>query len=79
MTIKIFLNSAREIGPRDDRGSTSIAIEQEPVPHYEGDAKGAAEALRALPVGTSVTVKHSGGQRSCMNKPDLWTWAENLS
>jgi hypothetical protein len=45
---------------------------------FEGDAQGAANALRAYPVGASVTVKHPKGQRSCMNKPALWAWVESL-
>jgi hypothetical protein len=74
--ISVYANQIRCTSP-DPRGAVSMTIEQA-AKMFEGDAQGAANALRAYPVGASVTVKHPKGQRSCMNKPALWAWTEGL-
>lgn len=76
--IRLYSQSVREAGPRDINGATSIVIGERETLFFEGEAHEAAETLRALPVGISVAVRHPGGLRSCMNKPDLWTWVEGL-
>ena len=78
MTIKLYSSSVREAGPRDINGATSVVIGEKETLFFEGNAKDAAEKLRSIPVGTSVAVRHPGGLRSCMNKPDLWEWVAAL-
>lgn len=79
MTIKVYLSSVREVGPRDRNGATSVIIGEDDTRVHEGDAASAAEALRAIPIGMSVCVRHPGGLRSCMNKPSLWDWVSQLA
>lgn len=77
--IKVAVNSVREIGPRDPSGASAYVTGETETVVFVGDAAGAVAALRALPVGQSVTVRHPGGLRSCMNKPSLWPWVEALA
>jgi hypothetical protein len=62
----------------DDRGAKVMTIAPVAKLYHGRFPRLAAEALRAYPVGASVHVRHAGGQRSCMNKPDLWAWVESL-
>ena len=75
--MKVYLNSVRQQGPICADGTRSIVIGEESTCIYEGDAMGAIDVLKAVGIGQSVAVRHAGGLRSCMNKPDLWNWCEN--
>jgi hypothetical protein len=76
--ITVYVQSVREVGPRDINGATSIAIGERQSAIFTGSGLEAAEVLRTLPVGLSVAVRHAGGLRSCMNKPSLWDWTAEL-
>lgn len=75
--IKVSANQIRCTSP-DARGAVSMTVEPVAVIFMGHDAKAASDALRLYPVGASVLVQHDKGQRSCMNKPDLWDWVEGL-
>ena len=71
--IKVYSSSVREAGPRDINGATSIVIgERGTLVCETNDPATAIVELRKLGIGASVAVRHSGGLRSCMNKPSLW-------
>ena len=70
--VRVYLNRSRYSEPCRD-GGRLVMIERTNPAIYEGDAIGAADFLEAMGVdGRSVEVRHPGGIRSCMNKPDLW-------
>ena len=71
--IQIYSSSVRELGPRDINDATSIVIgERDTLLLATNDPNEARQALLRLGIGASVAVRHSGGLRSCMNKPSLW-------
>lgn len=76
---KVYRSSVREAGPRDRNGATSVVIGEKDTLIYEGDKAGAIETLRAIPIGASVAVRYPGGLRSCMNKPALIGWLEDMA
>jgi hypothetical protein len=76
--ITVSANQIRCTSP-DSRGVVAMSIEPVAAMYTGSDAKAAADVLRAYPVGASVHVRHDRGQRSCMNKPDLWQWVEGLT
>ena len=70
--IKIYRQSVRHSAP-DDRGARLTVIGEAETLEFEGSAIAAAEYLQTqIPIGASVAVRHTGGLRSCMNKPSLW-------
>ena len=71
--ISIYSCSIREVGPRDINGASSFAIGERATLMCETTHPWvAAVVLQHLDLGSSVAVRHSGGVRSCMNKPSLW-------
>ena len=46
----------------------------------EGPPAGVIAAARSLPIGTPIYLSYEFGRkrggRSCLNKPELWDWAE---
>ena len=76
--IKVYVSSVREMGPRDINGASSFVIGERDTLVFEGSAKLAATLLASMPLGISVAVRHAGGLRSCMNKPQLHTWVAAL-
>lgn len=77
--VTISTDTITEIGPRDPSGASSWRSD-EGACVFQGTPAAAAHFLRnVVPVGCSVTIRHPGGLRSCMNKPALWPWVEDLT
>jgi hypothetical protein len=71
--IEVRQNRVTELGPRDRNGASSYVIETLRNVVYSGTSReDAVAALKGLPIGSSVEVRHPKGLRSCMNKPMLW-------
>lgn len=76
MAYQIRLNSVDVSAPCES-GARSIVIGRNQSIVFNGDKQGAADWLRAYPIGASVEAREivngkSIWIRSCMNKPALW-------
>ncbi len=75
--VSVHLASVRCVDV-DLHGAALVVIGEKDTKAFQGSGRECADYLRDyIPVGQSVNVRHTHGQRSCMNKPALWADVES--
>lgn len=79
MAVQVYINAVYQSAPCR-HGTRAVTILATGLPVFEGDGQACSNFLRgSVGVGESVAVRHSGGLRSCMNKPALWDDVESYA